>query len=105
MDYRGGLKAMYNNPNWLTQTSLIGLCWLIPIVGPIAVMGYSFEAAAYLHKTNREGYPDFSFGRLGPYLARGLGPFLISLLFLVVIVPLYIVEQVIFVAVGALMAS
>lgn len=93
MDYRGGLKAMYNNPSWLVQTSLIGLCFAIPFVGPIAVMGYAFESAAYLHLTNREGYPDFSFGRFGPYLARGIGPFLISLLYLVFFVPLYIAEQ------------
>src|SRR5436190_18548387 len=95
MDYRGGLKAMYNNPNWLVQTSLIGLCALIPVVGPIAVLGYTFECAAYLHKTNREGYPDFSFGRFGAYLARGVGPFLVSLLFMIVFVPLFIVEQLI----------
>jgi hypothetical protein len=105
MDYRGSLKAMYNNPNWLVQTSLIGLCALIPIVGPIAVMGYMFESAAYLHLTNREGYPDFSFGRFGPYLARGVGPFLVSLLFLIVFVPLVVVEQIVAVAVAALLAS
>lgn len=105
MDYRGGLKAMYNNPNWLVQTSLIGLCFLIPFVGPIAVIGYAFESAAYLHKTNRDGYPDFSFGRLGAYLARGIGPFLIILLFSIVIVPLIIVEQIVAVALGALLGS
>jgi hypothetical protein len=105
MDYRGGLKAMYNNPNWLVQTSLIGLCSLIPIVGGIAVLGYTFECAAYLHKTNREGYPDFSFGRFGPYLARGIGPFLIVLVFMIVIVPLVIVEQMISFATGVLIGS
>jgi hypothetical protein len=102
MDYRGGLKAMYNNPNWLLQTSLIGLCALIPIVGQIAVLGYAFESAAYLHKTNREGYPDFDFGRFGAYLGRGIGPFVVGLVFLIVFIPLLIVEQVISFAVGAL---
>lgn len=102
MDYRGGLKAMYNNPDWLVQTSLIGLCFLIPVVGSIAVMGYAFEAAAYLHKTNREGYPDFSFGRLGPYLSRGVGPFVVGLVFMLVFVPLFIVENMISFAVNAL---
>jgi hypothetical protein len=93
MDYRGGLKAMYNNPNWLVQTSLIGLCFFIPFVGSIAVIGYAFESAAYLHLTNREGYPDFSFGRFGPYLARGVGPFLIMFVFGFVLFPLIFVEQ------------
>jgi len=105
MDYRGGLKAMYHNPNWLMQTSLIGLCSLIPFVGGIAVIGYAFESAAYLHLTNREGYPDFSFGRFGPYLARGIGPFLVILLFLIVFVPVIIVEQIVAFAAGALLAS
>ena len=105
MDYRGGLKAMYNNPNWLVQTSLIGLCSLIPFVGGIAVIGYSFESAAYLHLTNREGYPDFSFGRLGAYLARGIGPFLVILLFMIIFVPLVIVEQLVAGLLGALLAS
>lgn len=105
MDYRGGLKAMYNNPSWLTQTSMIGLCFLIPVVGPIAVMGYAFESAAYLHKTNREGFPDFDFGRFGPYLARGLGPFLISLTFLLVTGPLWFVENIVYFAVMSLVVS
>jgi hypothetical protein len=105
MDYRGGLKAMYNNPNWLVQTSLIGLCSLIPFVGGIAVLGYAFESAAYLHLTNREGYPDFSFGRFGAYLARGVGPFLITLLFMLVFVPLFVVQVMLTAGVIVLAAS
>lgn len=103
MDYRGGLKAMYNNPNWLMQTSLIGVCSVIPVVGSIAAMGYAYECAAYLHLTNREGYPDFNFGRFGAYLARGIGPFLISLVFMVVLVPLFIVEYITLIAVALLL--
>jgi hypothetical protein len=46
--------------------------------------------------TNREGYPDFSFGRFGAYLARGIGPFLVALLFgLVMMLPVFIVEEVV----------
>jgi hypothetical protein len=92
MDYRGGLNAMYNNPSWLAQTSLIGLCGLIPFVGQIVIMGYAFEAAAYLHKTNRDTFPDFNFNRFGPYLARGVGPFLVALIFMFIHVPVYIAE-------------
>ena len=105
MDYRGSLKAMYNNPNWLVQTSLIGLCALLFPVGPIAVVGYAMESAAYLHLSNREGYPDFSFGRFGPYMARGIGPCLVVLLFLIVIVPLVFVEQLVAFALGALLGA
>lgn len=96
MDYRGGLKAMYTNPNWLTQATLIGLCGLIPIVGQIVIMGYAFEAAAYLHKTNRDQFPDFNFNRFGSYLARGVGPFLVGLLFLMIHIPVYVIEFLVF---------
>ena len=105
MDYRGSLKAMYNNPNWLVQTSLIGLCFCIPFVGSIAVLGYAFESAAYLHLTNREGYPDFSFGRFGPYLARGVGPFLVMFLFGFILFPVILVEQLVAGMLGIALAS
>jgi hypothetical protein len=104
MDYRGGLKTMYVNPNWLMQTTLIGLCWLIPVVGPIATLGYSFEAAAYLHKRNGEHFPDFDFGRFGPYLARGIGPVLAMLAFSVVLIPVVVVEYVVTLVVPFLVA-
>lgn len=103
MDYRGGLQAMYNNPNWLAQVTLIGLCYMIPVVGPIVVMGYVFEAAAYMHKTNRDSFPDFSFGRFGPYLSRGVGPFLVGILFLFIHIPVYIAEVLVLGLVGGLL--
>src|SRR5262245_15182704 len=93
MDYRGGLSCMLKNPGWLAQTSIIGVVSLIPIVGQIVILGYVFEAAAYLHKRNGESFPDFQFGRFGAYLARGVGPFLAGLLFSFLHIPVFMGEM------------
>src|SRR4051812_32285423 len=92
MDYRGGLSCMFKNPSWLAQTTIIGLVSLIPIVGQIVIIGYVFEAAAYLHKRNGESFPDFRFGRFGDYLGRGAGPFLAGLLFSFLHIPVLMGE-------------
>lgn len=81
MDYFGGIKLIQSNPNWLTNAFMSGLCGLIPIVGQIVLMGYAYETAELLHRTNGKIYWDFNFNRFGDYLTRGLGPFLIGLVF------------------------
>ena len=81
MDYTGGFGMIHANPNWLTNCFLAGLCFLIPVVGPIVLIGYGYETAELLHRSNGRRHWDFNFNRFGDYLSRGVGPFLVSLVF------------------------
>jgi hypothetical protein len=82
MDYFGGFEVIRRNPNWFWNCFIVGLVFLlIPIIGQLVVIGYYFEVAELLHRTNGRVYWDFNFSRFGDYLARGAGPFLIAFLF------------------------
>lgn len=61
------------------------VCTLIPVIGPIILLGYRAEVAESLEKDpDLEDYPNFDFNRFMPYLTRGLWPFLAELVVMVV---------------------
>jgi hypothetical protein len=64
---------------------------IIPVVGQIIWIGYTFEVLEAIHRQPRRDYPDFDPARLMDYLKRGAWPFLAWLLSAVVIVPLTLV--------------
>jgi hypothetical protein len=64
------------------------LSGFVPIVGPMVLMGWAFEAIEGLLQSRGASYPDIDINRLGKYLMRGLWPFLVSL---VVSVPVGII--------------
>jgi hypothetical protein len=81
---------IFENPNWLMNVLLTALCNLIPVIGPLVLMGYQYEIAISLLMTGGQRYPDFDFGRFADYLMRGLWPFLVYLVASLVIAPLII---------------
>src|SRR5262245_40908593 len=57
------------------------VCVLIPVVGPIILLGYRAEIAEDLERDPQlEDYPDFTFNRFADYLQRGIWPFLMQLI-------------------------
>ena len=90
MEYGRMVSYVFENPKWFVNLLLMGVCQLIPIVGPLVVMGYQFEIVEALHRDPRRRYPDFDFGRFGDYLLRGVWPFLVALVAAVVMVPIVI---------------
>src|SRR5947209_5698807 len=81
-------KYVFENPNWLMNILLAGLCMIIPIIGSLIVLGYQFEAVAVLLSTQGARYPDFTFNRFAEYLVRGLWPFLVQLIASLVLAPI-----------------
>src|SRR5438034_6215952 len=79
MDYMRMLSYVFENPNWFMNLLLGALCALIPIIGPIVLLGYRYETVIGLLAVGGARYPDFNFGRFGDYLMRGLWPFLVGL--------------------------
>ena len=63
---------------------LCAVCNLIPVVGPIVLMGYRAEVADELVRDRRlRRHPAFDFNRFGDYLARGVWPWVYQLLLVV----------------------
>jgi len=55
-----------------------GVCVLIPIVGPMVVLGWLITGFWARQDQNFETFPDFDFAHFGKYLERGLWPFLVA---------------------------
>jgi hypothetical protein len=81
VDYMRMITYVFENPNWFMNLLLAALCSLIPVIGKIVVTGYAYEATIMLITEGGSRYPDFNFNRFGDYLMRGLWPFLVSLVF------------------------
>ena len=88
MDF--GLAFRYvidRNGGW-TNVLLVTVCFLIPAVGPIVLMGYRAEVAeALIRDPDLRRHPLFKFDRFVEYLTRGIWAFLIAL---IVSIPLII---------------
>jgi hypothetical protein len=88
IDYLRMYTYVFENPNWLTNLLLCTLCSIIPVIGPLLVLGYSFDIVDSLLYSRGARYVDFNFNRFSDYLLRGVWPFLVQLVVSFVIVPI-----------------
>ena len=91
LQYMRMYQYIFENPNWMMNILLPALCGLIPVIGPLVLLGYQYEVVIALLGTGGLRYPDFDFNRFVDYLLRGLWPFLVQLIASVILVPLYLV--------------
>lgn len=99
MRYWDAYRFAFAHPNKWTNLLMGGVCMLIPLVGPLVLIGYLCDVLAprpiddgtgRLHPPPRPPhlpYPDFKFDRFMEYLERGLWPFVVSLVVALVMVP------------------
>ena len=81
MDYSRAFQFITESPAWLQNILLLGVCQLIPVLGPIVTIGYQFEVAeSLLRGPARRGYADFDFNKFTTYLVRGFWPCMASLI-------------------------
>ncbi len=78
MDYIASVSDFFKSPKWMMNLLLGGVCVLIPIVGPIVVLGWLITGFWARQDENFETFPDFDFSHFGKYLERGLWPFLVA---------------------------
>lgn len=89
MKYIASVSDFFRSPKWMPNLLLGGLCMLIPIVGPMVVIGW--HSAAHFGRrgaVDYENYPAFNFDHFSKHLERGVWPFLVNLAASVVMVPL-----------------
>ena len=71
---------------------LAGLCMLVPLIGPMVVIGWLVTVFWVRADEEFENLPDFDFSQFAKYLERGLWPFLVTMVvgiaFSAVILPL-----------------
>ncbi len=113
MHYIHSLRFAFKSPRWAMNLLLVCVCSLIPIVGPIVLIGYFFEmidSFLGLLKAKRldgsdegalnalpvddyvaETYPNFQFDRFGEYLSRGIWPFLVGFIIHLIVFVLAII--------------
>lgn len=107
MHYLQAYRFVFKSPKWMLNLLLTSISSLIPVVGPIVLIGYFFDIIDVLirrralerlgdenHSSESFGervmdalpaeedyrtasYPDFDFNLFADYLTRGLWPFLI----------------------------
>jgi hypothetical protein len=92
VNYTASVSDFFKSPKWMMNLLLGGVCVLIPIVGPMVVLGWLITGFWARQDENFETFPDFDFSNFGKYLERGLWPFLVafvvSMVFSIVMVPL-----------------
>jgi hypothetical protein len=79
MNYIGSITDYFKSPKWVMNLLLTGVCMLIPVVGPMVVMGWLISGFWMTKPVSFEAFPIFDFGKFGAYLERGLWPFLVTL--------------------------
>lgn len=102
MNYIDSVTDFFRSPKWMPNLLLGGLCMLIPVVGPIVLVGW--HSAAHFSRGGQldyATYPEFNFDQFGKNLERGVWPFLIQLVCSIVMVPVAWVLMIVPMMLGA----
>jgi hypothetical protein len=78
VNYTASVSDFFQSPKWMMNLLLGGVCVLIPIVGPMVVLGWLITGFWAREDENFATFPDFDFSHFGKYLERGLWPFLVA---------------------------
>ena len=79
MDFGSAFTYAFQDSDWLKKVGLAALIFLIPIIGPITVMGWGLEITRRVINNQTDLLPDWS--DFGGYLSKGFQGFVVSLAF------------------------
>lgn len=88
MKYIDSISDFFKSPSWMMNLLLGGLCVLIPIVGPMVILGWLITGFWGRQSSDFATFPAFDFANFGKYLERGLWPFLVAFVAGVALAPL-----------------
>jgi hypothetical protein len=87
MNVSSAIGFPFRGPHVWPNLGLVLLCLLIPVIGPIVVMGYMVGAERALAENIDAAAPRFDFGKFTFYLQRGVWPFLVGLVMGLILLP------------------
>lgn len=93
LQFVAAFRFLFDQPNALLNILLAAVMQIIPIVGPIVLMGWYCEIIQRLIKRHPMPIPKLDFGDFGYWLGRGIVPFLVIFL---LTIPLTMVVMVFF---------
>ncbi len=99
--YLEGFKILFQDPNWVNNLLIGSVYLIIPIVGPMVLMGWYCEVVQRLVKRNPHPLPKLDFGDFGYFLGRGVVVFVISL---IITIPMVVIVWII-IFIGALLVA
>jgi hypothetical protein len=88
MNYGDAIRFPFRGPKPWKNIALMALCHLIPIIGPLVVMGYGSFVERLLTRDLLASAPEFDFGKFTKYLERGVAPFVLNLILTIVLIPI-----------------
>jgi hypothetical protein len=91
MNYTASVTDFFRSPKWPMNLLMAGLCTLIPIIGPIVVMGWLIIGFWARTDEDFRTFPEFDFGQFKLYLERGVWPFLVAFLASLLMIPIVMV--------------
>ena len=99
MNYMAAITDFFKSPKWVTNLLLAAVCCLIPVVGPMVVLGWVITGFWSRQDENPVTFPDFDFGKFVIWLQRGLWPLLVAIaaslvLYLIFVIPIVIISVV-----------
>ncbi|MEZ6096355.1 MAG: DUF4013 domain-containing protein [Pirellulaceae bacterium] len=89
LDYFRNFRFLFESSNGFVNLLLCSVIQLIPVIGPIILMGYQYEISESLVRQRGGVYPDFTFDRFTNYLVRGVWPFLVALIVGLTTIPIF----------------
>jgi hypothetical protein len=88
MNISSAIGFPFRGPHAWPNLGLTLVCLLIPVVGPIVMMGYLVGVERALAENIDADAPKFDFGKFAFYLMRGVWPFLVGMVLGLILVPL-----------------
>lgn len=80
LDFFGAFKFLFQDANALNNILIGAVMNLIPIIGPIVLMGWHCEIIQRLVKKHAKPIPKLDFGDFLYFLGRGVAPFVVTLI-------------------------
>lgn len=95
LQYSRAYGFITDSTNWTMNLVFGSLCFLslmiVPVVGQLIWIGYTFVIVEALHRRVGRAYPDFNFDDIADYLLRGLWIFLAQFVVMIILVPVLVV--------------
>lgn len=105
MNYAASVSDFSKSPKWFMNMLLGGLCMLLPLLGPMVILGWLVTGFWGRSEEDSATFPPFEFSQFDKYLERGLWPFLVPFVAGIVMVPLIWMAMIPMVFIGALFSS